>query len=348
VCRTLLLVALASLAFACGSVPFVGQPAPTGPEEPADFVQLERVAPTDRVHIDRRWLVQGSNVLVTPHTTLAVAWVEVADRLDAGAAAAVHLPAGAHAGAGRELAVAGLARPSLPAPYADPAARLSAALAVDGRTVPLARVPEPDDVLAVSVPRGTPLRLEITDAGRPVGFDLRRRRPAPDSLSRYYPRHTGPRVSYGADGRLQPGGSNSLLSVSVVSAEFALEPWTPTRGWARPGRAWLRSDHTTAVSYNMRTAGVSVDVDLSRTFTLALPEGQAVAAAPLTIHALTDTRLTDASLEFDVPDTFSAGTLGADARGLTVTRDADHAPVAWTQIPPPRQFPIQVPPSGTP
>jgi hypothetical protein len=345
--RTLLLAALASLAVACGDVPFVGQAA-TGPQEPADSVHLVHHTPTDGVRVDRRWRIHGNELLVTPHAALAVAWVEVADRLDDGAAAALHVPAGAHAAAGHELAVAGLALPSVPAPYPDPAARLSAALAVGGRTVPLARVPEPDDVVAVSVPKGAPLRLEITDAGRAIGYDLRGRRPAPDSLSRYYPRHSAPSVAYGANGRLQTGGSISLLSVTVLTGALALEPWTPTRGWARPGRAWLRSDHTVAVSQSMRAAGVSVDVDLARTFTLALADGQAVEAAPLTIHALTDVRPTDASLEFDVPDTFSAGTLRAAGGGLTVTRDADHAPVAWAQAPPSRQFPVQVPPLATP
>ena len=121
-----LLASIVPLAVACGALPLGGLADQSGPRRAADFVQVVHAAPPDDAHIDRRWRLRADNVLVTPHSVVTIAWVGVTERLDAGAAAALHAHEGDRAADGHELVLAGLALSSLAPPCDEHAAAPSA------------------------------------------------------------------------------------------------------------------------------------------------------------------------------------------------------------------------------
>jgi hypothetical protein len=175
--------------------------------------------------------------------------------------------------------------------------------------------------LVVSVPAGADADLAVEDSGRTQTLSLRTGRRGPDAVTAYYvARSRAYKVSSAVQitepATTLPLTDNNTAPVDV-EATFSLLPFTEPGGWAPPGRATLRC----AISVVVQYPGMYAALDLARTFTLTLPDGNRHPARPgtLAIRAAPGGTLQPASaqgvLAFDVPDTAARGRLTVTPTG---------------------------------
>jgi hypothetical protein len=124
---------------------------------------------------------------------------------------------------------------------------------------PLAKPVADGTLLAVSVPAGAPVSLQISEDGRAQSIDLRTG--AAGRVEGFYPTFAGGADEMGS--WITPAGSDMLpLAVSV---DFELTPWADGSGWAPPGKVWLWYE----VTATLLGDGISCAVDMGRTLSFS-------------------------------------------------------------------------------
>ncbi|GAA3456284.1 hypothetical protein GCM10018962_81180 [Dactylosporangium matsuzakiense] len=138
---------------------------------------------------------------------------------------------------------------------------------------PLAGAIADGTLLAVSVPQGAPVSLQITDDGRAQSIDLRTG--AAGRVDGLYPRYGAHADTMGS--WITPAGSDMIpLGISL---DFELTPWVEGSGWAPAGQAWL-SYEVDAVLYG---DGIDCDIDMGRTLSLSGAGFKASGAGTFTV-----------------------------------------------------------------
>lgn len=246
-----------------------------------------------------------------------------------------------HAAAGYQLVAAYTKPPGQPGWRALDSDSVTGQVVVDGTPRPLpADALTKGSGLVVSVPKGRPVILRVTDDGRTQSYDLRAGRRGDDAVAGYYrPQQvTGldkltydgaaicPPVSVPYLGDLDCGAHITLDSTVGVSSA-SLNPWVPVYGWAAPGRTWLVLSSlllTVDPVITIAPGGASLTLLDEKSYSMILPGGTTVAA-----HAAAqDPRFTqETAVAFDLPDGFVTGTLAVHPDGnLTVGGRPGH----WT------------------
>jgi hypothetical protein len=327
----------------CGAVPS-GDPSPE--PKPVDYVELvENSASTVTVPGAQR-VEAASAWLASPHYVAKFAWVATVDALDAQSAPVVGARRPVRSAPGHDLVLAGLDLFATTAAWDDPDAKVTTAIAVGDHTVALKAVPEPGDVLAVSAPEGTPVLLRIVDANRSFSYDLRTGRPGKDP---YWWRSGTAEGSYRGTGRLAVAPRSRTMSVTMGLGGLSLGPWVPSKGWSRPGRAWLLLTRVT-VSSNALSADfergfpVTFSLDTVRTFAVTLPGGTRLAPVRAQIEAAVGANaIRGVSVLFDVPVGFRQGRLRLTPDGPIVAQfSTAKIPLTWRVPPPAKTFPLSV------
>ncbi|MFL6075835.1 MAG: hypothetical protein ACJ73S_20790 [Mycobacteriales bacterium] len=236
------------------------------------------------------------------------------------------------------------------APYPDGGGTFSLAVTVDGRTLPVA---SPNQVagegLVVSVPKGHHATLALTDDGRTQSLDVRTGTRGPDAVAPYY-RNRGVTLAstvYAEDGHTNYHGTRDDTVVRVdFDTAGSVEPWVPGLGWASAGRGWLVLSTSKSTILSLPDDASKLDplawgarftLDTGRTYTVSYQGGSSAAR---TYHQDGLVALENALL-FDVPDTFTAGTLTIHPAGDLRLYDGGAAkspPLPWSQPPPTRQI----------
>lgn len=241
---------------------------------------------------------------------------------------------------------------------AEPGDHLTAAVLVNGsaRAVPK-QVLTDFEGLVISVPKGATATLRVTDDGRTQSYDLRAGKRGPDAIGGYSrSQHVTPSgdAGYTGDGTcpdvLVPyiGALPCSVHIDLLieNESFSLQPWLPVLGWAKNGRAWLLIGSVTnlpdAPPITIAPGGGSFTLEATKTFTVRLPDGTSIGLVPQSAAAYGSSSSTDgASLVFDVPASFTAGTLLIHPDGkLIVTGQPGH----WSQPPPVKPVPLTLGP----
>ncbi|MFI5909642.1 hypothetical protein [Dactylosporangium sp. NPDC051541] len=124
---------------------------------------------------------------------------------------------------------------------------------------PLAEPVTDGTLLAVSVPAGAPVSLQLTEDGRAQSIDLRTG--SAGRVAGLYPIYVGRADTMGS--WITPAGSDMIpLGIGV---DFELTPWVEGSGWAPAGQAWLWYE----VSGVLYGDGVDCAIDMGRTFSLS-------------------------------------------------------------------------------
>ncbi|QWF82449.1 hypothetical protein [Amycolatopsis sp. CA-230715] len=219
-------------------------------------------------------------------------------------------------------------------------------------------------VVVASVPAGAPVSIRVTDAGRTQTMDLRTGRRGPDAIAGYYRRNS---AELTWTGHLS-GGISTPLGGGRTPVEFAagfktmdpahltdkptatLAPYTPRRGWAPPGGAWLVVPRP-VVSRPFDPFSPLFDLALSdpAVFSLRLPDGTAIPAEPgsttMSTEVLGPWPLKSGGLmTFAVPAEFQRGTVRASigAAEVTATRLKKKAAGSWSPAPAPFDIPVDL------
>jgi hypothetical protein len=311
----------------------------------ADFLQV--TTPKRSVKLDGATQVPDAQaLLISPHVAVAFAWTAVVKEINGKTAAGLALNGAVRAAADHELVVVALDDEEPVAPYKDKNAKPE--LTVSDRALP--GVPKAADVIIVSVPVGGSAVLKVTDAERTFSYDLRAGKRGDDAVAAYYRsgrsanvageyKQTG-RVSYRTDGR--------DLSVTMYPRRFSVEPWLPSKGWAKPDRMWLLLGtvdlNTDALSYDVtkREFAVKFQLDLAKSFALALPDGQQIRPASALVNV--SGPATSFTVPFDVPASFQRGTITftPDGSMLAIYNNAEPS-IGWAKRPASGQFPLALP-----
>lgn len=206
----------------------------------------------------------------------------------------------------------------------------------------------------ISVPKGHDAVLAVTDEGRTQTMNLRAMTRGPDAVAGYYKASTvkGAGFDYRETASLayQQARLTASANLDFTGATGSLEPYVPGLGWAKDGRIWLQFSHLTAdasISVDndnaldrltlARALYITFSVDRNAAFTLAYPGGTA-APVPVKQDFFSGA---DAVLAFDVPDSFTAGTLTVHPPEQVDTHNAPGA-VSWPKRFPARQYPVTV------
>jgi hypothetical protein len=279
------------------------------PAKPADFVSLD--APTSGDWKDTTVFSPGPAKLIGPHFGLRFALVGVSP---------VEEQHRYRAAAGHEFLIVltdGAAAPNYKT-VTDEGVVLD--VLVDGKPRSLPALPLRG--LVISVPKGHDATLRVSDDGRAQSLNLRTGERI-DEIPGFYRNAkftmTGP--AYTANGAAGYKSLHAAVSVSLEPKEAwgYLEPWDGVGHWPKPGRAWLVVTGTELKTTTMAldqdvervlaTHDVTYAVDLSRSFEVTLP-GATATPLPQPAHNTFDYQSGFiVTLLFDVPDSFTGGTL---------------------------------------
>jgi len=301
----------------------------------------------------------GAGELSGPHFDLAIDEVATTTVLKGAHADYLDLAAPLQAAPGHEFVLARLPPSVEPPRFERTSENVQEALLVGDQRRPLVDVLDRlaqyvELTLVVSVPRGAPVILQITDEGRPLSLDVRTGDVAPDSTYRVeYSQEFSPR-DYGETGTVEAFGRTRPLKVEIFWSSgygHSLEPFVPSAGWAPPGRSWLliqgplRASSSTVLDYGIFGFGLVFDLDLAATFGLAQPDGPTTRAEAPQLLRVNDTSgmgpASGFSVVFDVADSFRSGTLRITPDGpMTAFLDDDVVDTGWATPPAPAEIPI--------
>lgn len=210
-------------------------------------------------------------------------------------------------------------------------------------------VPYTDAVL-VSVPKGGPVLLRMTDEGINQTLDLRAGTRGADARGRYpSPSQRGGIKEFKAAGvatnpipTSEPtyGYWPAKTDFTLRTEGAVLVPWAPGAGnrWAERGRAWLRLNGVT-VSGGIGS-GVGYRLYTHQFFAVSTAGGERYSAVKSSIKVEVIGGVGTYGVYVDVPESFRAGTLHVDpAAGL---RQPNGEPVKWITKPKGASFPIRL------
>ncbi len=221
--------------------------------------------------------------------------------------------------------------------------------------------PPRDGLLVVAgVPVGAPATVRVTDAGRTQTVDVRTGLRASDAITGYY-RKTTRKLAWRRDdvpigvsvaghiyrGTLDLGLRSYAPSRILSDPAVLLTPYTPSNGWAAPGRAWLTVPRPTLSGNVLPGPLLTLKVDDPTSFQLRLPDGTVLPAAPgsrqtpITLGSLGDP---GPDLTFDVPADFRTGTYVMRLDTAAVIGEYRNAklPARWTPAPGTAEIPIDL------
>lgn len=345
---------------ACDSSTEDPDESPTGPPVAADFAETALTdTPTSAGGKD---LDQAS--LVTPHFGITQDQVLVGTSVPETQAAGLDLNDGKALSAkkGYELVVATFRNVNRGA-YAKDASATPPTLAVlVGDTVtPVAALPAGPDaylVVAVSVPTGKPVLLQVTDSGQTVSWDLRQGVYADDPVSQASAQLTTDTTQEDVGGSATSTGQVLIpsylpgyypdetgpvdVTLSTDGASFFLTPFIPGAGWAAAGTRWaVLSGFTVAYSTDLSASQLST-TEGNAAYSLTAPDGTAIPLSAGNVGStLLEYDLDGDYVVFAVPTAFTVGTFvfspQAPLQGLSLGRIVT---VAWTQVPVPLSVPV--------
>ncbi|MEU1618734.1 serine/threonine-protein kinase [Streptomyces sp. NPDC005722] len=193
--------------------------------------------------------------LIGPHFSLRVRGIAVTEELSELGAAALRLYKARHAAEGQEFVVVTFAEVEDATPWRrglteTSQKKVSLTVETGGRARLVSTYPSGLDnetvgpaTLALSVPKGAPVTLRVTDEGRTQSMDLRTGERGGDAVAAYYrplPKLKVTAEDYEAFGLVSLVNSRPVrMGVRFAETEAYVGPWVRPGGWARPGRWWL-------------------------------------------------------------------------------------------------------------
>jgi hypothetical protein len=315
--------------------------------KPADFVHLAKTITPVPIK-GAREIPADQSLLVAPHAALKFRWVAVVSEIRTSEAEILKLGrTRVRAAPGHEFVVAWLSDDPVSPPYPDGKGTATASVVVGDRTTALSGVPASMDAIAVSVPNGSPAVLRIADAERTFSYDLRAGQRGDDAVAAYYQARSGSiSGDYDQSGRVAYRTDARELRVRVYLQKFFVEPWLPGSGWAAPNRAWLLladvslDTDALAADPGKREFPVRMSIDVAKTFSVTLPDGQQVRPQTRLIGVST-VGAASISIVFDVPAPFRNGTLNITPDGpMNALYQGITPAITWSRPPAPGQFPL--------
>ena len=232
-------------------------------------------------------------------------------------------------------------------------------------TLELTRLPGPYSerlVVAVSVPVGDPVSLEVEDAGRVITWDLRTASYAEDAMSQItaiygqdrgqaniggFLTTTGPVLAPPLYGGLFPALPGALVvTLDANQASFQVSPYVIGLGWAPKGTVWaevfgFRVNYESELIFVFPGSGAVAEPPGA--FSMTAPDGQVYPlasgnAALGTVPELFETQYA----VFGVPLGFTAGTFSFAPQAPITGTGRGLETVMWTQLPPPITIPVDV------
>jgi len=293
--------------------------------------------------------------LISPHYTVVLEDVLVTDRVPADVATGLDLGDGPVAAAdGYEMMLVKLSPDdNIWTDNGSPLLKgVSAAIRIDDRDVKLEKLPDSVTSVAMSVPKGKPVSLRVTDAGRTQSLNLRDGKPGPDVHPGFADIVSGSlSIDYRKSGTASSaGGYRRPLEVTVRLYNASRHPWTPQTGWAKDGRRWVYlgglsiSSDGSIFDLAKREFSAEYKLDIAKTFTLQLPDGTSIRPVKGgTVNTFVSVVQNLPPLVFDVPATFITGKLriAPDGQIAAQWRDGDQ-PASWTKKPPAQEYPIKL------
>lgn len=211
--------------------------------------------------VQRGWTVGlhtsvQEGTLIGPHFHLRVLGIAVIEELSQRVAVALRLYETRHAAEGQEFVIVTFDKveddtPWQRDPYEMWREMVSLTLEVGGRTRSVTTYPRymsnetaGPATLALSVPKGAPVTLRVTDDGRTQSMDLRTGRRGNDAIAAYYkplPKLKVTAEDYEATAQVSVLNSTRpvRLGVRFAQTEAYVGPWVRPGGWAQPGRWWV-------------------------------------------------------------------------------------------------------------
>ncbi|GAA1673667.1 hypothetical protein GCM10009765_23800 [Fodinicola feengrottensis] len=188
--------------------------------------------------------------------------------------------------------------------------------------------------LIVSVPKGVPVRFEVTDEGRPLSYDLRQatRAPLPEEQPLYRAQNTTP-LNRRITGTLTPtaGDDRTPIQFHITAENAVLTPWDEDKKWAPAGKVWLAVN---VPNYSIDNATFDIPQFGADAFQFTLAGGQPVNAIQVGTSVWPDRLLAAVP-----PDTTTATLTCRWTATLTFGDDRPARPS------PPQTLPISIPAS---
>lgn len=292
--------------------------------KPADFVQT--YSPSSQVAIGEE-VDEAQGRFWGPHFELQVTRSILADGVsEQTAVTLLDEEAGYRAADGHRLAIVQFGQ--------DPAGQtrwdggaVTARVLAGGHEHDLGALPDSNDVLVVSVPKGEPALLEVTDEGHAQTFDLSTAERV-DVHKLLYPlrsTYLKPQLYQGTgQASYRTAREGFEVRISGGNPQASLEPYVPTEGWAKPGRAWLLLSGLLATSiqdysYTDGTFPAAVELQAADSFAVQLPGGRSIRANKQYISTSIAAGSSGFSVVFDVPDSLRSATLVITPRGPLAT-----------------------------
>lgn len=299
----------------------------------AQALALDYTASVDVLTLTR----QGKHVefpddarIVGPHSYIVLKSAVVTDELDKAAAAAIKQNDAVRAADGYELVyLSGESRSSDSAWGSSRIAQTRAVklgVTVDGKargfTLP-APAAGPWSILA-SVPKGKPAYLVVTDEGASQSIDMRSGKRTADARETFYLRNRfvdTKTVSRAANVSLPSNYQpiyNGRYEIRVTGGkdDAFLTDFTPSQGWAKPGRAWVLLSGI-KIEQGPTQGYYNFILSTKSAYQLVLPDQSVV--RPVRDSRLTtwppSASVTGTSVIFDVASSFRTGTLKIDING---------------------------------
>ncbi|PRX96032.1 hypothetical protein [Allonocardiopsis opalescens] len=332
---------------------------PAGEELPADFVQVVNRELVFGYDAENTQLVElpDDAGLAGPGYAFTLGDLTVASRVDAEGARLNGLDGPVRTAEGHELLVVTIRYdPALAASRPDPWQGVTAEIAVDGRPRPL-DLSGIDGVvpasLMVSVPEGAPTSLRVTEDGQTQAIDVRTGQITEREETHSERVRRTQRLDLTAElrGRVEGGGTRRPFTVVVrpgtVDAGAELDSYLPGIGWAESGRAWLVVSSFSFADDGLdldRGQPVTLDLDLTDSFSLRLPAGGTRRPLPDGARAGAEAGVSGQSVVFEVPQDFRSGTLVFSPRGelARAAGGGDSEPLSWVDEPPTTEWDIEV------
>ncbi|MFF7216498.1 serine/threonine-protein kinase [Streptomyces sp. NPDC008238] len=193
--------------------------------------------------------------LIGPHFSLRVRGIALTEELSELGAAALRLYKARHAAEGQEFVVVTFAEVEDATPWRrglteTSQKKVSLTVETGGRARLVSTYPSGLDnetvgpaTLALSVPKGAPVTLRVTDEGRTPSMDRRTGERGGDAVAAYYrplPKLRVTAEDYEAIAQVSLVNSRLVrMGVRFAETEAYVGPWVRPGGWARPGRWWL-------------------------------------------------------------------------------------------------------------
>ena len=296
-------------------------------------------------------------VLDGPHYTLGLSYISTGTTLDDDDARKLGI-ASMRAPKGSELVVAEVDPTAFYAAYGG--GHVDVSVTVGGSATPIQGLPIPPQsnpsyaahttVILVSAPRGAPLRLRATDAGRTDELDLRSGEVLVNNFdlrqSKTIQWSGSSALRYDSDGMPYPGYLTAGLSspdVESVTAVASLTSYTADLKWAPKGSAILVVPAPGVTASNPLYASLHEEFDDRDVFAFRTEDGRTVPAQPNSrdlLLAPVSQNGDDNAVSFIVPAGTTSGTVSMNLARARLKKELDgrgdkRATVSWVRAPAP-------------